>query len=80
MLLEVLPSRHEKPLIPWEEYLLLRTAAMKVLLTRPGEKRKAQSNQTWFSYRDVHPFEWLSIVTPISTPRNVDIVIFVFPS
>jgi hypothetical protein len=34
MLLEVLPSRHEK--LPLKEYLLLRTASIKVFLTRPG--------------------------------------------
>jgi hypothetical protein len=38
MLLEVLPSRHEK--LPLKEYLLLRTASMKVFLTRPGRKAK----------------------------------------
>jgi hypothetical protein len=43
-----LKSEHtlEKPLIPREEYLLLRTASMKVFLTRPGEKRKASPTRT----------------------------------
>jgi hypothetical protein len=40
MLLEVLLSRHEKPLIPREEYLLLRTVFYESFSYKTGRKAK----------------------------------------